>query len=172
MNTLFFIAGGVAVVSAAMAISRSNAIHGLLYLVVSLVSTGLIFFVLGAPFAAVLEVIIYAGAVMVLFVFVIMMLSLGGAKGTEKTWLGPGAWAGPVLLSLILAVELIYVAGSGTLETHPINMISPEEVSASLFGPYALGVELGSILLLSALVGAFHLAGRVGLSRKQKGGPS
>jgi NADH-quinone oxidoreductase subunit J len=169
MNTLFFIAGGVALVSAVMAISRANAIHALLYLVVSLLSTGIIFFVLGAPFAAALEVIIYAGAVMVLFVFVIMMLNPAGSKG--KTRIGPGAWTGPVILTLVLAVELVYAVGwSG--QASRIEMIGPEEASASLFGPYALGVEIASVLLLSALVGAFRLAKRTGLSNRPKGAGS
>jgi NADH-quinone oxidoreductase subunit J len=155
-----------------MAITRSNAIHALLYLVVSLLSTGLLFFVLGAPFAAALEVIVYAGAIMVLFVFVIMMLNLGGSAGAERARVGSAAWIGPVLLTLVLAVELICVIGSGTLETASIDMISPEKLGGTLFGPYMLGVEIGSILLLSALVGAFHLAGKVGLSGKGKGGLS
>ena len=156
-------------VSAAMVVTRSNAIHALLYLVVSLLSTGMIFFVLGAPFAAALEVIIYAGAVMVLFVFVIMMLNLGGSKGKEKAWIGTGAWAGPIMLTLVLAMELTYAVGSGALKTSFIDMIGPGEIGISLFGPYVLGVEIGSMLLLSALVGAFHLAGKVGLRGKQKG---
>jgi NADH-quinone oxidoreductase subunit J len=170
MNILFYIAGGVAVVSAAMAITRSNAVHALLYLVVSLLSTGLIFFVLGAPFAAALEVIVYAGAVMVLFVFVMMMLNLSGSRGKEETLFGPGAWAGPVMLTLVLAVEVIYVIGSGKSGADAIDMIGPEKVSAVLFGPYMLGVEIGSILLLAALVGAFHLAGKVGSGGEERGG--
>lgn len=77
MNVVFYVAAAVAVLSTVMVIVRLNAVHSLLYLVVSLVSVSLIFFVLGAPFIAALEVIIYAGAIMVLFVFVIMMLNLG-----------------------------------------------------------------------------------------------
>ena len=78
MNTLFFIAGTMAAVSAGIAIFQRNAIHALLYLIVSFIGLGLVFFLLGAPFAAVLEVIIYAGAIMVLFVFVVMMLNVKG----------------------------------------------------------------------------------------------
>jgi NADH-quinone oxidoreductase subunit J len=169
MNTLFFIAGSVALVSAVMAVSRANAIHALLYLVVSLLSTGIVFFVLGAPFAAALEVIIYAGAIMVLVVFVVMMLNPRGSRGMKKAWIGTGAWAGPVILTLILAVELVYAVGWGG-QASRIEMIGPGEVSASLFGPYVLGVEIASMLLLSALVGAFHLAGRTGINGKTGGG--
>ena len=169
MNMLFYIACGVAVISAGMAVSRSNAIHALLYLVVSLLATGLIFFILGAPFAAALEVIIYAGAVMVLFVFVIMMLNLGGSDAIEKDRVLSGGWAGPVILALILASEIAYAVGSGAPEAALVSMVGPQEVSESLFGPYALGVEICSALLLSGLVGAFRLAGRIDPKDKERG---
>ena len=77
MNLVFYISALVAVIATTMVITRLNAVHALLYLIVSLLSVALIFFVLGAPFVAALEVIVYAGAIMVLFVFVIMMLNLG-----------------------------------------------------------------------------------------------
>ena len=76
MNTMLYISGFVAIISTLMVITRKNAVHALLYLIVSLLSVALVFFVLGAPFVAALEVIIYAGAIMVLFVFVIMMLNV------------------------------------------------------------------------------------------------
>ncbi len=170
MSALFYIAGAVAVVSAGMAVSRCNAVHALLYLVVSLLATGLIFFMLGAPFAAALEVIIYAGAVMVLFVFVIMMLNVGRSEATERYVARTGSWAGPVILALILAVEIVYAVGSGALQNDPATMVGPQDVAATLFGPYALGVEICSVLLLSGLVGAFRLAGRIGPKDKERGG--
>ena len=74
---LFTITSAVAIFATVMMITRLNAVHGLLYLILSLLAVGVIFFLLGAHFAAVLEVIIYAGAIMVLFVFVIMMLNQG-----------------------------------------------------------------------------------------------
>ena len=108
MNLLFYISAVVAVVSTFMVITRARIVHALLYLVVSLLAVALIFFTLGAPFVAALEVIIYAGAIMVLFVFVIMMLNLGSqAAEQESQWLQPGIWKGPSILTLILAVELI-----------------------------------------------------------------
>ena len=77
MAALFYIAALVGVVSTGMVITRLNAVHALLYLIVSLLAVALIFFLLGAPFVAALEVIIYAGAIMVLFLFVVMMLNQG-----------------------------------------------------------------------------------------------
>ena len=162
MNTLFIIAGAIALISAAMAVSRTNAVHALLYLVVSLLAVAMVFFILGAPFAAVLEVIVYAGAIMVLFVFVIMMLNLSRSRIGERQRLKPSAWAFPVLLTLILTVEFISVMWAGTKGVYRIMMVSPAQVGMSLMGPYLLGVELASMLLLAGLVGAYHLAVHIG----------
>jgi len=141
-------------------LTRLNLVHALLYLVVSLLAIAVDFFVLGAPFAAALEAIVYAGAIMVLFLFVVMMLNIGkrGAE-TEKQWLTPGIWWGPVALAAILLAEVVYLAGNNsvTLAAAPIG---PKEVAIALFGPYLIGVELASMLLLAGLVGAYHLGYR------------
>ncbi len=161
MNAPFYIASAVAVVATFMVITRSNAVHALLYLVVSLLSVALIFFILGAPFVAALEVIIYAGAIMVLFVFVIMMLNLGPqTTEQERQWLTPGIWAGPAVLTLLLAAEFVYVLTRGNEHISDIRVVAPKEVGIALLGPYVLGVELASMLLLAGLVGAYHLGRR------------
>lgn len=156
MNTLFYVAAMVAVIATGMVITRTNAIHALLYLIVSLFAVALIFFTVGAPFAAALEVIVYAGAIMVLFVFAVMILGLGPESiAQELQWLRPRIWVGPTTLALILVGELIYVVASGC---HPVNgEVGPHAVGMALFGPYALAVELGSMLLLAGLIGAYHL---------------
>ena len=88
MNSAFYISGAVAIVATVLAISRLNAIHALLYFIVSLLAAGAVFFALGAPFVAALVVIVNAGAIMVLFVFVVMMLNLGPqAIEQERQWL-------------------------------------------------------------------------------------
>src|SRR5690606_7640376 len=110
MIILFYIASIVAVVSTLMVITRLSAIHALLYMIVSLLSIAVIFFIAGAPFIAALEVIIYAGAIMVLFVFAVMMLNLGDKSVEhEKHLLSGKMWIGPSILSLILFIEFIYM---------------------------------------------------------------
>jgi len=161
MNTVFYISAGVAIVSTFLVITRRNAVHALLYLIVSLLSVALIFFALGAPFIAALEVIIYAGAIMVLFVFVIMMLNLGPqAVEQESRWLSPGIWVGPTILALILIIELLYTLTLEGNQRVGISNIEPKQVGIVLFGPYLLGVELASMVLLAGLVGAYHLGHR------------
>ena len=158
MNVFFYIAAAVAVASTAMVVTRLNAIHALLYFIVSLFAVALIFFLLGAPFIAALEVIIYAGAIMVLFIFVVMLLNLGKeAEDQEREWLTPGMWAGPTILATVLLMELGYVLARGGGARSTAGVVSPKEVGKVLFGPYLLGVELASMLLLAGLVGAYHL---------------
>jgi NADH-quinone oxidoreductase subunit J len=157
MELTFYIAGGVAIISTVLMLTRLNLVHALLYMIVSLLAVSVAFFVLGAPFAAALEAIVYAGAIMVLFLFVVMMLNIGRhAAATEQQWLTPGIWTGPAVLSGILIIEVLYLArgasaGLGTGAT------GPKEVGIALFGPYMIGVELASMLLLAGLVGAYHL---------------
>ncbi len=155
---LFYITSAIAIFATAMMISRLNAVHGLLYLILSLLAVGVLFFLLGAHFAAVLEVIIYAGAIMVLFVFVIMMLNQGQKTiEQERTWLQPGIWIGPSLLVLLLLIEMIVIVmAGGNAETGAV--VNAKQVGIALYGPYLLAVELASMLLLAGLVGAYHLA--------------
>jgi len=158
MTFLFYISAFVAVIATILVITRTNAVHALLYLVVSLLAVALIFFTLGAPFVAALEVIIYAGAIMVLFIFVIMMLNMGNETAKqESALLAPGIWIGPSALCGILAGELAYfLIGVHSAIPDP-GTVSTKQVGIALFGPYALGVELASMLLLAGLVGAYHL---------------
>ena len=77
MKIIFYLSAIVAIISTIMVVTRKEAVHAFLYLVVSLFSISVIFFISGAPFVAALEVIVYAGAIMILFLFAIMMLNLG-----------------------------------------------------------------------------------------------
>ncbi|HEU0198135.1 MAG TPA: NADH-quinone oxidoreductase subunit J [Nevskiaceae bacterium] len=160
MEIAFYICSAVAIIATLLAIAGPNPMHSLLELIVSLLAVGLIFFAIGAPFAGILEIIVYAGAIMVLFVFVVMMLNLGRATvEQERAWLKPKTWALPSILALILLGELTQllvtqpdhnaVIGTATVGAHAVGI--------ALYGPYLLAVELGSMLLLAGLVGAFHL---------------
>lgn len=167
MDWFFYVAAIVAIVATAMVITRLNAVHALLYLIVSLLAVALIFFRLGAPFVAALEVITYAGAIMVLFLFVIMMLNLGPrSTEQESSWLRPRMWLGPITLTIILLIELIYMLSQAGHQPLATASIEAKQVGIALFGPYLLGAELASMLLLAGVVGAYHL-GRD--SREERG---
>jgi NADH-quinone oxidoreductase subunit J len=162
---LFYLAATVALIATGLTVTRGNAVHALIYLIISLLAVAVIFFVLGAPFAAALEVVIYAGAIMVLFVFVVMMLNLGQRPAAaERAWLAPRNWIGPALLALVLLLELTYIMFANSAAS-AARVVGPKEVGMLLFGPYLLAVELAAVLLLAALVGAFHLGRRYMRSR-------
>ena len=171
MELAFYIASGVAVLSTILMLTRLNIVHALLYLIVSLLGVAVVFYVLGAPFVAALEVIVYAGAIMVLFVFVVMMLNLGKHSAEiERQWLTPGIWRGPVLLASVLFIEVAYLLRGVTVATGT-GAVDPKAVGTALFGPYLIGVELASMLLLAGLVGAYHVGSRKSeKSGKRQGG--
>jgi NADH-quinone oxidoreductase subunit J len=167
MTAAFYIAAVVAILSTILVITRLDPVHALLYFIVSLLSVALIFFTLGAPFVAALEVVIYAGAIMVLFVFVVMLLNRGPQTvAEEREWLVPQMWAGPAVLAVILIGELIYLLNQGAVGSTGARpaivgpAVDSRQVGIALFGPYLLGTELASMLLLAGLVGAYHLGRR------------
>ncbi len=161
MEAVFYISGATAVAATAVALTRRNAAHALLYLVVSLLAVAVVFYTLGAPFIAALEVIIYAGAIMVLFVFVIMMLNPAAGSNPQDVSLREWRlWIGPSILTAILAAELAYLFAAFSSGSAGQSIVEPGAVGVILLGPYALGVELASMLLLAALVAANHLGRR------------
>ncbi|MFA9486645.1 NADH-quinone oxidoreductase subunit J [Moraxella haemolytica] len=138
-------------------VTQVNPVHAILSMIVSLLAVAGIFFIIGAAFAGVLEMIVYAGAILVLFVFVIMMLNLGTDNTEEKSWLTANAWATPLLLTVIIAGVLISFIVSGKDIMLQDASISIKDVGISLFTQYVLLVEVAAFLLLGALVAAYHL---------------
>ena len=158
MILLFYLAASVALISTVAVIVQSNVVHALLYLILSLLAVAVIFYTMGAPFAAMLEAIVYAGAIMVLFLFVIMMLNLGQrSREQEQSWLEKRIWIGPVIMATALVVQLINVATQQQSSIRAVE-VGVRDVGLALFGPYVLAVEIASVLLLAGLVGAYHLA--------------
>ncbi len=160
----FYFAAVIAIFASLRVVTGSNAIHSLLYLVVSLLAVAVCFYFLGAPFAAGLEVIVYAGAILVLFVFAAMMFDLQGdvdpvnfRQQGKSNWLS--IWFGPCLLATLLLVELIYIiTSSDNGQKFASNLVDAKAVGILLYGPYLLAVEIASFLLLAGLVGGYHFA--------------
>lgn len=158
MIVLFYLAAAIAVISTVCVILQNNIVHGLIYLILSLLAVAILFFLLGAPFAAVLEAIVYAGAIMVLFLFVIMMLNMGQhSVDQEQRWTGPKVFIAPAIMAGVLLLQFLNVLRDYQYDLAPAE-IGVMDVSSLLFGPYVLAVELASILLLAGLVSAYHLA--------------
>ncbi|MDO9533135.1 MAG: NADH-quinone oxidoreductase subunit J [Deltaproteobacteria bacterium] len=154
---IFYLLGAVIVAATALAITRRNLMHAIVYLVLSFIGTALLFFLLGAPFLAVLEVVIYAGAIMVLFLFIVMMLEIKPEERTLGPWLRQ--WAPALALSgicLMIMVGFLFLNAGGP---GPLLLVtaSPLAFGRFLFQKYWLGVEIASFLLFVALVGALYL---------------
>ncbi len=162
---LFYVSGTIAVLASLFVITNKNAVHALLYLVVSLLALAMCFYLLGAPFAAALQIIVYAGAIMVLFVFAVMIFNINQSDiDRESQWLKWQSWVGPTLLVMVLLGEIIFVMQSqaswtsNSVSPTQVELIDARAVGSLLFGPYLLAVEIASFLLLAGLVGGYHLA--------------
>ena len=159
--TLLFYAIALLIVAAtAMAVTRRNMVHAVLYLVMSFFGTAMLFYLLGAPFLAALEIIIYAGAIMVLFLFLIMMIRL---KKLPGMFFPVGQLLPAILISAgFLVVSSVMVGrNSSGWAPMPAAQASPMAFGVYLFQTHWLAVEIASMLLLVALVGAYILGRRV-----------
>ncbi len=157
---IFYLLAFIILAATALAATRRHLMHAIVYLVLSFFGTALLFYLLGAPFLAVLEVIIYAGAIMVLFLFIVMMLEIKKPESSRgaylKQWL-PAAVLG--VLSLAAAVVVIMVR-PGRGQPLALGTAAPLEFGRCLFRRYWFSVEIVSFLLFVALVGALYLGRR------------
>ena len=161
----FYLLAIVAILASLRVITRTNPVHALLNMIVTLLALSGIFFALGAPFAGALEIIVYAGAIMVLFVFVVMMLNLGTQSTLEEeSWLASSAWAVPAGLAFIVGLTVFSLIGMkhASEEMMPafigVEPVTAKMIGAKLFTEYLLLVEIAGFLLLAGLVAAYHLA--------------
>lgn len=156
MTWLFYSSGAIAAIMALAVVFSTNAMRALISLIVSFVAIAIVLWTLGAPFAAALQVFVYAGAIVVLFIFVVMILNVDRFMiERERGWLSGLIWVVPVLMSLLLLAQFIIVMTARSDHRHG-SFVFPNEVGKSLYTTYLIGVELASILLLVGLVAAFH----------------
>ncbi len=153
---IFYALAGVILIATLLSITRRNPVHAVVYLIIAFFGTALLFYLLGAPLLAALEVIIYAGGIMVLFIFIIMTIRLDeweSRPAITHRWILPLVLA---VISLTVGAVLI-VADPHTGAKLPAAMASPKEFGRLLFDRYWLPVEIASYLLFVGLVGAYYL---------------
>ena len=167
-KVIFYFFAGIAVGSAALMVTRRNAVHSAIFLITTLLATAGIFLQLRAEFIFIVQIILYVGGIMVLFIFVIMLVNLDVAlhqiKFARQKW-----------VALIVALALCALFGFGLwiswkmpgqgfpiLMAAPANRLPPnaEAVAKSLFSAYLLPFEIASVLLLVAMIGAVVMAKR------------
>lgn len=180
-DTIFLALGTIAVLAAVFCILQRNALASAVWLVVTMLALAGMYLILGAPFIAAIQVLVYTGAIMVLFVFVIMLLNLG-ETGTDIR--GPVAKATALVLAVGLGAFLLRLAGydparlayelTGTTDLSPASVFAGAElarqgaetqgvvgaVAGPLFSTYLVPFEVTSLLLLAAIIGAVVLAKR------------
>jgi NADH-quinone oxidoreductase subunit J len=155
-SVIFYVLALVILTTTGVAITRRNLVHAVVYLVFSFFGSALMFYLFGAPLLAVLEVIIYAGAIMILFLFIIMMVNVEASPERMfpmRQWL-PAASAGVVYL--ILGAIIVSSAPGGRVALTPA-LAEPRAFGEYLFQRHWLAIEIVSLLLLIALIGALYL---------------
>ena len=158
----FFLVAASAVASAILMVTQRNPIKSVLFLIVNFFCLALIYLILHAQFIAIIQVLVYAGAIMVLFLFVIMLLNLGDETKLEDkmSYKKTIAYilAGMVLLEVLIGMGLPF--GIAALPQNPkaLEIGTVEYIGKSLYTEYLLPFEITSMLLLAAIVGVIVLA--------------
>ena len=167
-GVLFYLLAALILGSASMAVVRRNPMHAVLFLVVSLLGTAAMFVLLGAALPAVLEVVVYAGAIMVLFLFIVMLLGLASGGGVIPA--SRLAWPGALSTVALAAAAWVFHRDPGVQAGLMPAQAAPAALGAHLMEVWWPAVEAVSILLFAALVGALAL-GKVPRGPKtEKGG--
>jgi NADH-quinone oxidoreductase subunit J len=152
----FYLLALVIIAATVLAITRRHPVHAVVYLVLSFLGSALLYYLLGAPFLAALEIIIYAGAIMVLFLFVIMMLKSEVVLEDQFEW---KKWMPAIVLSLIYLVLALLLVSHDPRSRIPLQpaLASPRELGRFVFERYWISVEMISLLLLISLVAVIQL---------------
>jgi NADH-quinone oxidoreductase subunit J len=159
---IFLLFAALALGSALVVVLHRNPIYSTISLVVTLISIAVLFVLLGAPFIAALQVLIYTGAIVVLFLFVVMLLNIGREEiAAERGLFTKAVAAGGAFLFLLMTAAALSQASSGAAlaELTP-EFVSLRVLAGELFGRYLLTFELVGLLLLVAVIAATVLAAR------------
>lgn len=164
---LFYILAAITLLATGLCLTRKNPVHAVLYLVHALFALALLYFLLGAPLLAAWQVILYAGAIMVLFLFIIMLIEPPVAEtrtpGRAIRWLPPAILSGLLLACGGALIAMDSAAADGVSP----YWLTPRDFGRALFESYGLAVEIISLILLFAAVGAFHLGRRYRATTKE-----
>lgn len=158
-SLIFYLLATLLVFASLLVVFLRNVVHCAMALVSALLLIAVLFVTLQAPMVGVLQVMVYAGAIMVLFLFVIMLLNPAALERQRGLWWGFGT-----ILGLMLAGVLVPLVMTNDLPADPVAATelfgSPEMLAKSLFSDFVLPFEIASVLLLVAIVGAVVLAKR------------
>ena len=158
-KVFFFLLAGLLIISSSLVVFQRNVVHSAVALVAALFLIAILFLNLNAPMVGVLQILVYAGAIMVLFLFVIMFLNPIGLEQRRNIW-----WGFCGLSGLLLVAALAPVLFNSQPPQDPVVATelfgAPEQLAKSLFSDFVLPFEIASVLLLVAIIGAVVLAKR------------
>jgi NADH-quinone oxidoreductase subunit J len=155
----YYILAAVILIATGLAVTRKNPVYAVICLIVSFFGSAILFYLLGAPFLAAFEVIIYAGAVMVLFLFMIMVVKM---EVVDEGRFHVRLWGPAVLLGTVFLLPAMMVVFRDPMSSTPLERwsVAPGAFGRVLFEQYWLAIEIISLLLLIALVGAVQIGRR------------
>jgi NADH-quinone oxidoreductase subunit J len=154
----FFVLAAIAVAGAVALILARHPIHSALALIVVMVALAGLYLLQGADFVAAVQIIVYGGAIMVLFVFVIMLLNAGAEEHTNLSRMAP--YVGVPLAALLLLALIYWIAHSAPAGSAAAGAMDTKALSNLLFNEFVFPFELTSLLILIAILGALTLARR------------
>jgi NADH-quinone oxidoreductase subunit J len=159
-NFFFYLLSGLAILGAILVITRRNAVHSALALILTLLALAGLYLMLYAPFVAGVQIVVYAGGIMVLFLFVIMLVNLERAVKEEQF---NKQWLAGVLAALCLGglFAVVYLRGKALFPGTPLTLAegnNTQQVGIWLYQNYVLPFEIASLLLLVAIIGAVVMA--------------
>lgn len=164
---LFYVLAAVAVAASALVIGQRSPVYSVMLLIASFGALAGLYVLLNAPFVAVIQIIIYAGAILVLFLFVVMLLNAPTESRVPWTQLTPGPRRFGVLLGVVLVAELGWALWHAAMTGEPVAGMAPPQAVESvrtigqvLYTDYAFAFEVTSLLIIVAMVGAVVLAKR------------
>jgi NADH-quinone oxidoreductase subunit J len=156
---IFFIVAALLIVSSVLVVFQRNVVHSAVALVAALFLIAILFLSLNAPMVGVLQILVYAGAIMVLILFVIMLLNPVGLEQRRSLWWGAGGISGLLLVAVLAPVLFNLESAQDPLVATEL-FGGPEELARSLFTDFVLPFEIASVLLLVAIIGAVVLANK------------
>lgn len=153
-------AGALALLAALVAVTRPNIVHALLFLLAALIALGAAFFALAADFAGAIQLLIYAGAIVALFVFVVMTVDASPDKLAEERARIRAAWKGPALLAGLALVPILVALLAAPLDGGAPAPATAAALGSLMFGPWAVVTELATLLLLAGMIAVRHIGRR------------
>jgi len=157
---LFYLLAGLSVLFSLLVVFQRNVVYSALFLAATLCVIAVLFVTLDAPMVGFLQILVYAGAIMILFLFVIMLLNPRALERRQLWWWGLGTLGGFLLVLEVMALVSGFSRAGSPSQSLGKGFGSPEELAHSLFADFVLPFEVASVLLLVGLIGAVVLARR------------